>query len=103
MGWNGRCVVVMLRRAESDKHGDGLEAAIRDAALRSGAPDTLYTKVRASSSDEGEFPAWNIAYPDLLRELLGRRGRGETDFRAYYRFCSGISTVSPEGEFFRGS
>lgn len=93
----------MLRRAESDNHGNDLETAVRDAALKSGVPDTLHVKMHVSSSDGDEFSAWNIGHPGLLRELLRKRDEGEVEFRAYYRFCGGISTVKPEGEFFRGA
>ncbi len=100
MTLGGRCVVVVLRKAKTDRHGNNLKTFVRAAVLKSKAPDTLCKWVDVSSSDGDTFSAWNIAHPDLLFELLRERKEGRVDFRAYYRFCGGVSTVIPEGGFF---
>lgn len=99
MMWGGKCIVVMIRPGDASRQ-NALRHAVRGAALRYAVPDTLYKWVDAASSDE-KFFAWNIANPDLLRELLQNRRDGLIFFRDYYRPCGGVRTMIPAGDYFR--
>lgn len=102
--WNGKCLIVMLQPSgKSDKRRRALETAVKDSASACDAPGTLYEWMRVSADGKKYFSAWNIGHPGLLCDLLRKRSQGEVDFLAYYRFCGGISTVKPEGNFFRDS
>jgi hypothetical protein len=99
MMWDSVCVVVAIRPAEHSGT-NVLQHAVMDAAFKYGLSDTFYKWMRVSSSDESFF-AWNIAHPDILREILRKRKEGDIYFRSYYRPCNGISTVIPEGNYFQ--
>lgn len=102
VAWGGRCLVVMLRPSgKSDKEKSALESAVKDSVLKCNAPSTLYKWMPVSSDDE-KFSAWNIGHAELLHSLLRKRDEGVVSFSVYYRFCGGVSIVTPEGEFFKG-
>ncbi len=99
MVWGGKCIVVMIRPGDASEK-TALRNAVLDAALRYGVSDTTYRWTSASSANE-KFSAWNTASSDLFRELLRKRKEGDIYFRVYYRPCGGVSTVMPEGDYFR--
>lgn len=104
MIWNKMCVVVMLRPEDvpdggGDDRESALEAAVKDAASAQKVPGTMYGRMRVRSTDD-EFFAWNIGHPDLLRELLLRRRGKRLGFRAYFRYCGGMTAVIEEEGFF---
>lgn len=99
MMWGGKCIVVMIRPGDASEK-NALRHAVLDAALRHEVPNTLYKWMDAVFSNE-TFSAWNIASPDLLRELLQNRRDGLIYFRDYYRPCGGVSTMMPAGDYFR--